>query len=152
MRRHHVSGNDDFLERIINFSEWSNLLRALCFIRQCVSRLNIVSGRTKITNKVNFQLLTCYFPVPIFFSDRYDSYVYAVTTHTQFIVDHIFHGVGLFKLTKVNSCIPKSKVRKIIFFWGFNVSPIRCFSSFCNRLVTSLLIRCLNSIFVLSHP
>lgn len=36
MRRHDVLGNNDFLERIINLSEWSNLLRALCFIRQGV--------------------------------------------------------------------------------------------------------------------
>lgn len=66
LRWHHIPGNDDFLERIINLPEWPDLLRALCFIRQGVGGLNIVSGRTKITHKINLQLLTCYFPIPIF--------------------------------------------------------------------------------------
>ena len=56
VRLNDVFGNNNFLERIINLSEWSDFLSTLRFIWQRIRRLDVVSGRTKIAYKINFKL------------------------------------------------------------------------------------------------
>ena len=119
-----ILSNDDFLKRIVNLSERSDFLNPFCFIRQRIGRLDIIPCGTKIANKINFQLLADYLAILVSLSNRYHTYIYTITTHTKFIINHIFHGVGLFKLTEVNSGITKSQIRKVVFFGSFNI----CFS------------------------
>ena len=56
VRLNDVFGNNNFLERIINLSEWSDFLSTLRFIWQRIRRLDVVSGRTKIAYKIDFKL------------------------------------------------------------------------------------------------
>ena len=47
--------------------------------------------------------------------------VYTVASHTKFIINYIFHGVGLLKLAEVDSCIAESQIREIVFLRGFDI-------------------------------
>ena len=64
---HNIFCNDNFLKRVINLPERSDFLRPLCFIRKRICRLNVISGRTKIADKIHFQLPAVYLSFQIFF-------------------------------------------------------------------------------------
>ena len=64
---HNIFCNDKFLKRVINLPERSDFLRPLCFIRKRICRLNVISGRTKIADKIHFQLPAVYLSFQIFF-------------------------------------------------------------------------------------
>ena len=64
---HNIFCNDNFLKRVINLPERSDFLRPLCFIRKRTCRLNVISGRTKIADKIHFQLPAVYLSFQIFF-------------------------------------------------------------------------------------
>ncbi len=94
---------------------------AFGFIGQRIGRLDIVSGRTEVTYKINLQLFAGYFAFLILFCDWNNANVYAVSSHTQFIVDDIFHGVSLFELAKVDPCVAESQVGEIVLLWSFYI-------------------------------
>ena len=70
IRLNDIFGNNDFLERVVNPSKRSDFLNALWFIWQRICRLDIVSDRSHITNKIKkqqwlFQSLLLRTDVPI---------------------------------------------------------------------------------------
>ena len=121
VRLHNVFGDDYLLERIINLPEWLDFLRPFCFIGQGICRLDIISGSAKIANEINFQLLADYLAILISLSNRNNSYIDIVTTHTELIVNYILHGMGLFELTEVNPGIAKPKIGKVILSRSFDI-------------------------------
>ena len=95
---HNIFCDNNFLERIINLSERSDFLRTLCFIRQRVCRLNIVSGRSKITYKIDFKLSANNLTILISLCNRYYTYIDAKLIKTQpiFRIDFVTCCIFLF--------------------------------------------------------
>ena len=75
----------------------------------------------KVAYKIDFELLANLFAVLRLFGSLDNADVYTVASHTKFIINYIFHGVGLLKLAEVDSCIAESQIREIVFLRGFDI-------------------------------
>ena len=117
-----VFGNNDFLERIVNLPEWSGFLRALCLIRQRICRLNIVSGRTKVADKIHLQIGALRLSFLILCISEYSADIYVESSYPHLIVYEIFHQVAFFILSKVDTSVTQSQIHKIIFIRRVDIS------------------------------
>ena len=94
---------------------------SLLIIWQTKSRLDVISLATHIGNKINFKLFLFLHSFFISVSLYHHTNINLVTSHTQFIINDVFHQMSLFNLPKSQSSISQPHILKIIFEWGSNV-------------------------------
>ena len=121
VRHYNISGYDNSFKCIFNTSKGTYFLFSFIFIRKRICRLNIISGRTFITDKINLKLLTQLLAVSVSFYYRYHTYINVITSHSQFIIDNIFHRVRRLDLPEIYPYISEPKITEIVFLRSFDI-------------------------------
>ena len=121
MRSRSILGDDNALEEIPGQHQGTLFLLHLGLIRNGVSRLDIVAFGAFVANKVNLQLFTDAVALFVGIILYDDAHIYIEAADFQLIEDDVFHAVGFFQLSEIQTGISQSHVGEVVFYQGVNV-------------------------------
>lgn len=109
-----VLHNDDFFGGIANPIEGMRFLNPLFFVRDIASGLNAIPLAAAGGKEINLMA----FPFPSF-PRLNDTHIDVITAISQFVVDDVFHKMGVLMLPKADGGISQTQILKVDFIGGY---------------------------------